>query len=334
MPAKEPVPTSLLHLARQQCGLLPSQQCDAAGVGPSRRRNLVARGGWRRVTRCVLDTGATPEGLHVYDIERRRAAWTALLANPRAIAVGCCALALHGVAGLPRRIVPEAALPRGTARKARDGIAFRQYATEQETVEIEGRTVVTVRRALVQALPTLSRDEAVACLDSALHQGLITPGDLRTIRRDLLRRRGSARVIPWLDRADGRAESPPESHARLRAEDAGFAPDDVQRDFFDVRGRFLGRADLAWHLGGDRWLVVEIDSQAFHGAERQVRRDALRQNDLVREGRNLVMRFFPGQVTGGDFAGDVARVLDREGWRPDQELPPRPTRRRPTARRR
>jgi hypothetical protein len=188
--------------------------------------------------------------------------------------------------------------------------------------------VVTVERALVQALPTLTRDQAVACLDSALNQGLIRTEDLARIRSQLVNRKGSLAVIAWLPLTDGRAESPPESHARLRCHDAGIAPDDLQRDFFDARGRFLGRADLVWYLGDGRWLIVEIDSHQFHRADRQVRRDATRQNGLVGEGQNIVLRFFPGHVTGGHFAGEVAQILRQEGWRPGGELPPRPSRRR------
>jgi hypothetical protein len=108
-----------------------------------------------------------------------------------------------------------------------------------------------------------------------------------------MNRKGSLKVLPWLPLTDGRAESPPESHARLRSHDAGIGPDDLQREFFDARGRFTGRADLVWYLGGNRWLIVEIDSQEFHGSERQIRRDAIRQNNLVSEGQNIVMRFFP-----------------------------------------
>lgn len=324
VPQKLPVPPTLLDLARRQAGLVSAEQCDAADIGPSRRRNLVARGGWRRLTRGVYDTGETPGGLHRYDVDRLRSAWTALLANRRAIAAGACALVLHGIQGLPRRIAPEATFAHGVARKSRDGITFRQYASEPATVEVDGREVVEIVQALVQALPTLSRDQAVACLDSALHQGLVRPEALTAIRDRLVNRRGSRRVLDWLPLADGRAESPPESHARLRCHDAGIAPDDLQRDFFDERGRFLGRADLAWHLGDGRWLIVEIDSQEFHGADRQVKHDAVRQNGLAGEGQNIILRFFPGHVTGGHLAGEVAQVLRREGWLPRRPLPPRP----------
>jgi hypothetical protein len=85
---------------------------------------------------------------------------------------------------------------------------------------------------------------------------------------------------------------------------------------------------MVWHLGNGRWLIVEIDSQEFHGAERQVRRDATRQNGLLGEGQNIILRFFPSHLSGGHFVGEVAQVLDRERWQPARQLPPRPSRRR------
>ncbi len=329
MANRKPITKKLIWLALQQAGLVSAEQCDAAGVGASRRGELVARGEWRRVTRGVFDTGEeVPGHLHSYDVERLRSVWSALLANRRAIAVGACALMLHGVKGLPRRLVPEAALPTGSSRKARDGIVFRQYAPRTGIVEIHDRQVVALVDAFAQALPALSREQVIACLDSALHQRLLQVEQLDVIRRRLQHRKGSAKVIAWLPLADGRAESPPESHARLACVDAGIAPDDLQRDFFDARGRFLGRADLVWYLGDGRWLIVEIDSHEFHGAERQVQRDATRQNGLLGEGQNLVLRFFPGHLSGGHFAGEVAQVLNRERWQPGRELPPRESRRR------
>ncbi|MFE7506367.1 hypothetical protein [Promicromonospora sp. NPDC057488] len=322
MSRRQAIPEELLALARRQSGLVSAEQCDVVGIVPSRRRSLVAGGVWHRVTRGVYDTGNLPTALHPHDAARQRAAWTALLANRRAIAVGACALVLHGVQGLPRRMAPEYALPRGAGGRSRHGIVLRQYVTGAETVRIHGREVVGIERALVQALPSLSRDEAVATLDSALHQGLIEVTQLATIRRRLRRRRDSLEVIPWLTLTDGRAESPPESHARLRLHDAGIAPDDLQRDFFDARGRFLGRADMAWHLGAGRWLIVEIDSQEFHGTDRQIARDAVRQNGLLCEGRNIVLRFFPTHLSTDDIVTQVADVLRRSTWRPQTPLPP------------
>lgn len=320
-----PVPQQLLRLARRQGGLVSAAQCETVGVGASQRRNLVARGPWQRVARGVFDTGDVPAGLHPYDVDRLRSAWSALLANRRAIAVGACALVLHGIEGLPRRLVPEAALPRGAAGRCPDGFVVRQYGPTPETVEIQGREVVEVEQALVQALPMLTRDEVVACLDSALNKGLIRTEQLATITRRLGRRRGSAKVIACVPLVDGRAESPPESHARLRLRDADIAPDDLQREFFDATGRFLGRADMVWYLGGGRWLIVEIDSHEFHGYERQVQHDATRQNGLLAEGQNIVLRYFPADLDG-HFTEDVAKVLEREAWKPGRQLPPsRPT---------
>lgn len=121
---------------------------------------------------------------------------------------------------------------------------------------------------------------------------------------------------------DGRSESPLETDARLQCKDAGIPPDDLQREFYDGRGRFLARADLVWHLGNGRWLVVEIDGNEYHASNDQLSYDALRQNQLLRDGRLILLRFrsrhlheYPGIV------GDIASVLQAEGWEPGREIP-------------
>ena len=62
-----------------------------------------------------------------------------------------------------------------------------------------------------------------------------------------------------------------------------------------------------------------------------MRHDAVRQNGLAGEGQNIILRSFPGHVTGGHLTGEVAQVLRREGWAPGRELPPRPVRHRSAA---
>ena len=159
-------------------------QCEASGVTRSRRRALVTSGELRRVTRGVFLVGAREVEPAELDQARRRAAWTALLAyGPGAIAVGKCALALHGVLGLPVSITPEAAVVRGRDRTDREGIRLREFDNGMETVEIDGRRVVTVEWALAQAVPELDRRHAVAVMDSALHLRLIDEKGLERAHR-------------------------------------------------------------------------------------------------------------------------------------------------------
>ncbi|MFD2028697.1 type IV toxin-antitoxin system AbiEi family antitoxin domain-containing protein [Promicromonospora aerolata] len=316
----------LLQLARRQAGLVSSGQCDAHGVTNGRRRRLVATGRWQRVTRGVFDTGCSEPGLHPYDRSRLRSAWLALLAYPGSAAVGACALALLGVAGLPSAITPEAAFANGSGRESRDGILLRQYRAFPR-VAVGDHFAAEPAHALAQALPQLDREHGVAVMDSLQNKRILTPSGMRTAQRLAENRRYRTTSRPWWGQHDGRSQSPVETVARLRLMDAGIGPDDLQRDLFDATGQFLGRADLAWHLGTGRWLLVEVDSDEFHSSPEQVRRDAVRQNRLLRDGRHVLLRFFARQVHEGTMVGTVRSVLDREGWVPARPIPP-PVRRR------
>lgn len=324
----KPIPDALLHLARRQAGLVSSAQCDAHDVGNARRRRLVTTGRWRRPTRGVFDTGKPDADLHPNDLSRLRSAWLALLAYPGSASVGACALALLGVAGLPKNLTPEAAFPDGSGREPRDGIVLRQYR-RFPLVAVGGRYAADAPHALAQALPMLDRAHAVAVMDSLLNKRILTPSGLRKAERLTRNRRDCTRTHGWWGDTDGRSQSPVESSARLRCVEAGIGPDDLQRDVLDATGTFLGRADLAWYLGDGRWLLVELDSDEFHTSAEQVRQDAVRQNRLLREGKHVLLRFFTRHVHEGDEMTDAIRsVLDRESWVPGRPIPPAPPTRR------
>lgn len=303
-------------------------QCDAHEVANARRRRLVAAGDWQRPTRGVFDTGESNPGVHPNDLSRLRSAWLALLAYPGSAAVGACALALLGVAGLPKEITPEAAFPDGSGREPRDGIVLRQYRRFPR-VAVGGRFAAEPAHALAQALPTLDREHAVAVMDSLLNKRILTRSGLRKARRLLRKRRDCAKTEGWWKLVDGRSQSPVETAARLRCVDARIPPDDLQRDLFDATGKFLGRADLAWYLGDGRWLLVELDSDEFHASAEQVRQDAVRQNGLLREGKHVLLRLFTRHIHDRDQMTDAIRsVLTREGWLPNRPIPPAPSGRR------
>lgn len=269
----------------------------------------------------MYDTGACDPSLHPYDQERWRTVWLALCAFPRAVALGEIALMLHGARGLPRRLTAEVALPGGIAARPRAGVTVRQTVVRGRTAWIQGRAVVGPDLALAQAMRTLSRDSWVKCADSLVNQKVVGASELAEVTR-LARRTGPAAKPRWVRLVDGRSESPLETDARLQCRDHGIPPDDLQRRFYDGRGRFLARADLAWHLGHDRWLIVEIDGNAYHASDSQLSDDALRQNELVRDGRLILLRFRGRHIyEAPGITGDISSILRAEGWRPGRRLP-------------
>ncbi|MFI2104823.1 type IV toxin-antitoxin system AbiEi family antitoxin domain-containing protein [Isoptericola sp. NPDC019693] len=321
-----PPPTRALDLARSQDGLITTAQCEAAGMTRTRLARMAGQGRWVRVAPGVYDTDPVPvdhrERPDFFDHRRRRAAWRAVLAlGPNAMPVGQCALVFHDVRGLPTRIAPEASVP-GSARLPRDVAIVRQYDPTTPTVLIAGRKVPTVLHALAQAVPTLDRRHAVAVLDNAVHQGLITRAEVERAH-DLARgRRGVERTHDWWRLVDGRAESPLETAVRLECVDADVPPDDLQRVLVDRRGIFLGRGDMVWRLPDGRWFWLEADGSDVHAAPAALYDDRRRQNALVADGSVVMQR-----VTGrdlrvpGTLGREVAARLRRLGWTPGQQLP-------------
>ncbi|WP_418277838.1 type IV toxin-antitoxin system AbiEi family antitoxin domain-containing protein [Isoptericola jiangsuensis] len=303
-------PLDLLHTARTQCGLVDVDQCHAAGLSRKAVRGLVDRGRWRRVAHRVLEIRAAAPSSSDLPARRRRSAWLALLTyGPEAVAVGACALALHGIAGLPTSIRSEAALPDAQNRRDRPGSRVRQFDDGLSWVQIDGRRVATLDWALAQAVPELPVRHGLAVLDAALHS---TSLDLAGLTRshELARgRRGVAtRHLLW-SLADGRSESPLESFARWECIEGGVPPDTLQLPLSDRDGRTLARGDLGWRRGPHRWLVVEMDGVDVHGAPTAVFADRRRQNLFTGSGAVDLLRFTGRDL--GTIASTVRSALAR-----------------------
>jgi len=316
-----PIPPALLRRARLQEGLVTTSQCELHGVGSGRLVRLVRQCRWIRVTSGVYDTDPTPVPHRarpdVHDHGRRRAAWLGMLAyGAGAVAVGPTALALHGVKGLPLDIRPEVMIAGGDVRRPRDGILVRRYDGALPTVRHAGdRDIVTVLHALAQSVPALDRRHAVAVLDNAVHEGLITRAEVE-VAHDLARgRRGVERTHEWWGLVDGRAESPLETFARLECIDSGVPPDELQRVFLGPSGKFLGRADLAWRIPDGRWVLLEVDGADVHSLPAALFHDRERQNRLVAEHGVLLLRATAKDLAlPGKVGAEVAQVVKRHGW--------------------
>ncbi len=307
MPRSLPLPDSLLRLAEAQGGLVSAAQCDVAGVAQARRGRLVRSGRWGRTTTgvYVVDPHA-PVGA---ELRRRRAAWTGVLAyGPGAAAVGTSALVLHGVAGLPTTITPEVVL-RGLRHTAgRDGIRVRRFST---VVRPYGAAFVApLPEALVQALPELPRDNAVAVLDDVLHRRLVPDAEMARVRAATGGRRGAAGLHACWGLADRRAESPLETFARLQCVDAGIAPDELQPVVRAPDGRQVARCDLAWRRADSTWLLVEVDGREFHDVPAAVMHDRHRQNALAVLGHTVL------RVTSTDVSRRAVAPLVRAALLP------------------
>lgn len=304
------LPHDLTIIAGAQAGLITTAQCRELGVSLTRVARQIDSGAWRRVTRGVYDTDPTPVMLRHPDHRRRRAALTAKLAlGPDSVVVGACALALHGVWGLPIVLEPQAALPGGRRAYSRDGVHARMFDGGMTVTEVDGIAVATVDWALVQAVPEMGRFHAVGSMDHALNRGLITLDELDEIHDRARGRRGIATRHGYFREVDARSESPSETRARLDCVDNGIPPDMLQVPVRDLSG-VARRGDLGWRLRDGRILIAEIDSDEHHDLA-QLAADSERHNDITAVSA-MVLHFRKKAVhTPGAISGKVRATLDR-----------------------
>lgn len=267
-----------------------------AVLSRSRIQTRIADGSWQ-----VLWPGVYADGGHEPDAEQR--GFAAVLASGgegqpfpgqqrrfvKAVACGRLAARIHGfplvddddpATGATERLLDDVAV-RYTAAdltaEQPDGSVRvltrhrRAYRASEITRRPSGLYVSSPLRTLVDCAGLLAPDALVCALDDALHRHVVTPDQLAAV---LVERAWCSHVVALrraVSLADGRAESPGETLARLLLLPVvpGLVP---QTRLYDGRGRVLARFDL----GDDELrLAVEADGKAGHAgmAAKDQRRD-------------------------------------------------------------
>lgn len=168
---------------------------------------------------------------------------------------------------------------------------------DADTVVVDGVTVTTLERTLIDVAATESMMRAVAPLDAALHRGLsrdgtAAPGALTKERlleelEKVAPKRGQRRAEAAIAFADGLAESPGESLSRVRIFELGFEVPELQIAFDNIRGR-TAIVDFYWRRirkagefdGMSKYLrgaiVRDGEDPGLIVVEEKLREDALR----------------------------------------------------------
>ncbi|MGC4865702.1 hypothetical protein ACLQ3B_09745 [Micromonospora sp. DT53] len=154
-----------------------------------------------------------------------------------------------------------------------------------DVVEVAGIPATSPLRTVSDVILRADRYSAVSVLDSALNQGRMDPADLAAIPTLIRGRRGAVVARACLAEADGRAQSPLETRARLRCVDGRVPPDTLQLEVRDDDGYLLGIGDLGWR--GPR-LIAEADGRDAHGSLEAAYADRRRQNRLVNAGWTIL----------------------------------------------
>ncbi|MBS1675323.1 MAG: hypothetical protein JSS74_15315 [Actinobacteria bacterium] len=158
--------------------------------------------------------------------------------------------------------------------------------------------VVDPISALVQSFACQEPRHLVATLDSALFKRVIDRDDLAEIFERVPRRFRRLRRL-----VDGRAESGPESLARLLLRQFGRRIE-VQRWIDDV-----GRVDLVV----DGWIVVECDSREFHSGWEMQEADRMRDLALAARGYASLRPTANSLFTEPEILVDAVRGLLARG---------------------
>lgn len=137
---------------------------------------------------------------------------------------------------------------------------------------VEDRLATAPPWTAIEVARTLWRPRALATLDAALHIGACTTGELQAAIREQKGRRGIVKVRELIAYADGRAESPMESEARLVFIDGRLPTPELQYRIVDRDGDEW-RVDFAWP---EAMIAAEYDSLQWHMSREGLLHDRLK----------------------------------------------------------
>lgn len=254
--------------------------------GMARRRQLRKAGMTRRALRAAVAAGRlrplTPDLYATTDPRPDDLLRGAVLRLGAVISHQSAAL-LWGIELATTPAQPHVTVGRNRGRAAHEGVeVHRRDVGPDEREYLEEVPITSLLRTLLDLARSLPPAEAVAAVDSALRQRLVTLDALAAAARALPPGQGRPKVQRVLELADPRSGSVLESLLRVLLAERGLP---APRSQLYIRG--AGRVDFAWEA---QRLVVETDGFAFHSDRASYRSDRRRGNALVRRGW-VVLRF-------------------------------------------
>lgn len=296
--------TLVLAIAAEQDGTITLQQAVRSGVSTADVRRLVRAGRWTRLARAVYLVGRAVDE----PISRRAKIRAAVMSfGDQAVASLQTAAELHGIAGPRRTEEIHISVPGPLARPVRPThaeVVVHQLVLGAERIGCrDGIRVTTPLATVCDLILRLDRYPAVCVLDSALNRQLINGDELLRIPSLIRGRRGAVAARRYLAEADGRAQSPLETRARLRCVDGRVPPDELQVDVRDDDGYLLAVGDLGWLKSR---VVAEADGVGPHGTPDAIFQDRWRQNRIVNAGWR-VLRFTWADTLRRDYIPHVVR---------------------------
>lgn len=158
--------------------------------------------------------------------------------------------------------------PVGHQLRPADGLVIHRREGAPLTA-VSGRPVTAPAWTAIEVARSLRRPRALATLDAALRSGHCDRVELARAVSAQAGRRGIVTVRNLLPVADGRAESPMESEARLVMIDGGLPVPQLQYEIVDSWGQSR-RVDFAWPR---HKIAAEYDGSEWHSGPEAMRRD-------------------------------------------------------------
>jgi hypothetical protein len=166
--------------------------------------------------------------------------------------------------------------PPGSRLRSTDGLVVHRR-DGAPLVTVGDRPATSPAWTAVEVTRSLRRPRILATLDAALRSRRCTRPELWRMAADQAGRRGIVAVRDLIPLADGRAESPMESEARLAMIDGGLPIPELQYEILDGNGE-LRRVDFAWP---EYRVAVEYDGLDWHSGADAMRRDRRRTAALM-----------------------------------------------------
>jgi very-short-patch-repair endonuclease len=273
----------LTQMGERRLGLVGLAEARAAGVTRAALRHCVASGRFEHVSPRVLRVRGAPPS------DRQALLGAILEVGPGAAACGPTAAALWGVRGY-RLTPPHVASRRRVTGRTLPPVVVHEIARLRDHHVAELHCVPLVRPEVVvlQLCGREHPERAARVLDDMWRRRLLSGPSLRRVLGELAARgRNGVRLLRTLLDERGDDYVPPDSGLERRFEQVlAEAGEPGLRRQVDVGGdRWVGRVDFRHeHLP----LVVEVQSELYHSALTDARRDAERAAALRAAGFEVI----------------------------------------------
>lgn len=304
----------LLTITHRQGGVFLRRQALANGYSDFEADRKLRTGEWRRVRRgAYVEAGviaaADPLARHLLQLH-------AFLANAESPCVvsDVSAAVVLGIALWQPDLTTVHVVRPDVSGRSEAGVCHHdtEVAAEEITV-VGGLRVTTPARTAFDLARRLPYGEAVAACDSALRCKGTTIEHLRVVQSRHVNWSGARRALRAIDAADGRAQNPGESLARMTLARIGYDDAEPQVVVRLLDGTFVAMVDF--YLARLR-TVVEFDGAAKYGIDGQDPRqqviDEKRREDRLRDcGLQVVRLMTPDFFALDRLAGRIEAAAGR-----------------------